>query len=36
MSPEPQDAFDERMKSEFYPSYGGRSMSPRAKTPGLD
>jgi hypothetical protein len=35
MSPEPQDAFDERKKREFYSSYGGRSMSPHAKTPDL-
>ena len=35
MSPEPQDAFDERKKREFYSSYGGRSMSPQAKTPDL-
>lgn len=36
MSPEPQDAFDEQMKREFYSPYGGRSMLPRAKTPDLD
>jgi hypothetical protein len=33
MSPEPQDAFDERKKWEFYSSYGGRSMTSHTKTP---
>jgi len=36
MSPEPEDAFDERMKPEFYSSYVDLSMSPPNKTPGLD
>jgi hypothetical protein len=36
MSPEPQDAFDERMKQEFYSSYVDLSMSPPGEPPGLD
>ena len=36
MSPERQDAFDERMKQEVYSSWVDRSMSPHPETPGLD
>lgn len=35
MSPEPQDAFAERMKQEFYSSDGDLSMSPHRETPDL-
>jgi len=35
MSPEAQDAFDERMKQEVYSSYVDLSMSPPGKTPDL-
>jgi len=36
MSPERQDAFDERMKQEVYSPSLGRSMSPHGERPGLD
>jgi len=36
MSPERQDAFDERMKREVYSSYGHRSTSPPSHTADLD
>jgi len=36
MSPEPQGAFDERMKQEVYSPYVGLSMSPLGETPGGD
>ena len=36
MSPEAQDAFDERMKQEFYSPYVDLSMSPPSQMPGLD
>jgi len=36
MSPKRQDAFAERMKQEFYSSYGERSMSPSSELSGLD
>ncbi|MEP7226768.1 MAG: hypothetical protein ABI785_05365 [Gemmatimonadales bacterium] len=34
MSPEPQDAFAERMKGEVYSSYRVLSTSPSCDTPG--
>jgi len=35
MSPEPQDAFAERMKWEVYSTYGDLSTSPPSQMPGL-
>jgi hypothetical protein len=36
MTPEPQSAFDERMKQEVYSAYVGLSMSPPGEIPGRD